>query len=61
MTWRSPRVRHIVLKLMPFTNSMRIYSVPAALSGSGEYPYTLGIGSPEERSKSIVATSLATA
>jgi hypothetical protein len=32
------------------------------LSGAGEYPYTSeGIGSPEARSKAIVATSLATA
>lgn len=41
-------------------NFIKIYSVSAALSGTDEYPHTLGIGSPEERSKSIVATSLAT-
>ena len=39
---------------------MEIYSVSAALSGAGEYPYTLGIGNPKERRKAIVATSLAT-
>jgi len=38
-----------------------MYSVSAALSGAGEYPYTLGIGSTKERSRVIVATSLAIA
>ena len=56
----SSRSNHMSLKLVPCTNSRRIYSVPAALSGVGKYLYTLGIGSPKERSKSIVATSLAT-
>jgi hypothetical protein len=37
-----------------------MYSVSAALSVEAEYPYTSGIGSPVERSKAIVATSLAT-
>jgi hypothetical protein len=49
------------LNLVPWMNSMKIYSVSAALSGAAEYPYTLGIGSPEERRRAIVATSLATA
>ena len=40
---------------------MKIYSVSAALSGVGEYPYTSGTGSPDERSKAMVATSLAIA
>ena len=39
---------------------MKMYSVSAALSGVGEYPYILGIGIPEERSNAMVATSLAT-
>jgi hypothetical protein len=30
---------------------MKRYSVFAALSEEGEYPYALGIGSPEERSR----------
>lgn len=46
---------------MPSINSIKIYLVSAALSGAGEYPHTLGIGSSEERRKAIVATSLATA
>jgi len=41
-------------------NELR-YGVPAALSESGEYPYILGTGNPEERMYSIVATSLAMA
>lgn len=56
----SHRSNHMSLKLVPCTNSMKICSVPAALFGLGEYPYTSGMGSPQERSKAIVATSLAT-
>jgi hypothetical protein len=49
------------LKLVPCTKFMKMYSVPAVLFGVGEYPYTSGKGSPKERSKATVATSLATA
>src|SRR5258708_21997407 len=56
----SPRPNHLWLRLVPSTNYIKIYSVSAALSGAGEYPYTSGIGSPEERNEAIVATSLAT-
>jgi hypothetical protein len=61
MSSRSSKSSQASLNLVPQTNSIKMYSVSAALYGVGEYPYTLGIGSPEERSKAIVATSLARA
>ena len=57
---RSSNSSHTEMSSTPRTNSMKMYSVSAALSGLGEYPYTSGIGSPEERSRDMVATSLAT-
>jgi hypothetical protein len=56
----SSRSNHIVFKVVPSMNSIKIYSVSAALSVEGEYPYISGIGSPREWRKSMVATSLAT-
>ena len=61
MTSCSLRLRQTSLSLVPLMNSMKMYSVPAPLFESGEYPYILGIGRPAERRKSMVATSLATA
>ena len=52
----SPRSYHMSFELVPPTNSMKKFLVFAPLFGTGEYP---GIGSPEERSRAIVATSLA--
>lgn len=49
------------LNLVLRTNSMKMYSVSAILSGTEEYQYTSGIGSSKERRKAIVAASLATA
>lgn len=61
MTFPSPMSDNTSVRLTPSINCMNIYSVSAALSDVGEYPYTSGMGSPLERRKAIVATSLAMA
>lgn len=57
----SARSENTSVEFVLSRNCTNIYSVPAALSGVGEYWQTSGVGSPVERRKASVATSLATA